>query len=83
MCGKCKEGYVRVGQECRDCDGHAWAQGLYFVGISCAWVAFICWIAGNHAAITPPKKILIYYIQTLLVTLGPTSTWFVVRALLP
>ena len=77
LCGTCGLGYSRVGPHCERCSN---SNNLaLFVIFGLAWVGFLVFIAGFQGS-TAKKKILFYFIQTLAIVLGPSSSWYVLIA---
>ena len=69
---------MRVGQDCTDtCTGAAFIGWVELGCILFALVAFLV-ITAAYPVSTAKNKILLYFVQTLHVVLGPTSTWYVV-----
>ena len=77
LCGRCSPGLSRIGQECEVCDKSLSRRNwVLLILFSVAWTAFLIVIAAYPGS-TAKKKILFYFVQTLNIVLGPTSSWLV------
>ena len=76
LCGACERNFTRVGSKCEECHSSSTAAGVWilFFVISFAWVGLLVFLGAKPSS-TAKKKILFYFVQTLRVVLGPTSSW--------
>ena len=77
LCGRCAPGSSRVGNKCKQCDDSAaGAVWFGFIVLSVLWVVLLLFMAG-HPGTSSKKKIFFYFVQTLRIVLGPSSSWLV------
>ena len=78
LCGTCMQGLSRVGQNCVDCHASDVTTNWFlFVLIGVSWVGFLIFIAA-YAGASARKRILFYFVQTMHIVLGPSSTWYAI-----
>ena len=75
LCARCAPNYVPVGDSCELCTASEAAHNTVYVLLAALayvlFLLFICYLTEESAK----KKILMYFLQTLRLLLGPSSAW--------
>ena len=76
LCGACEHSVARVGSKCEKCQDGSGTLGIWvlFFVLSFLRIGLLLFLGGLPTS-TTKKKIFFYFVQTLRVVLGLTSSW--------
>ena len=74
LCGTCENHRSPVGVDCIDCSKRSVSDWFLLVASTVVLTGMFVFI-GAYPVISATKKSFFYFVQTLYITLGPTSSW--------
>eukprot|EP00041_Stephanoeca_diplocostata_P037252 m.1399449 g.1399449 ORF g.1399449 m.1399449 type:complete len:1747 (-) comp25002_c0_seq6:325-5565(-) len=74
LCGTCESSRSAVGTECIDCSKRALFDWILLLVSSFALTGAVVFV-GAYPTLSATKKSFFYFLQTLYLILGPTSSW--------